>query len=285
MRAILWMIAGRPVISWSFFAGLGIWSALLKTFAELHSRQVPYAQRIALFGCCVLAWFLGARLAQGITVGDFFSSHQVSALWSTEGYVLYGGVLGVVGVGAVFWCFFGFKRFFLLAEFWDLGAFALGWALFWGRIGCAFYGCCYGTPAGPWPGYTLNPEYWDFQHQAFPWHLQGVKLHPTPFYEALGIFVFLWVLQRKVSVGQNQQTPVAPGVAGWLFWLLYAVLRFVLEWIRLDPRGGLLAGLSVSQWVSLGVILVSPFFLVYESRKTRVHPSGTTKCFKTLVRT
>ncbi|MFZ9595980.1 MAG: prolipoprotein diacylglyceryl transferase [Bdellovibrionia bacterium] len=275
MRAILFVIAGRPVISWAFFAVVGMWAAFFKIQAELRRKGISDLRLMALFLSGTVAWFLGARLAQGLTVDPSFSINQFSLWWrASTGYVLYGGVLGVFLVGWVFWWFLGLKRALSLSEFWDFGAAALGWALFWGRIGCGFYGCCYGTPAGPWPGYELRPEYWDFQNREFPWTLQGVRLHPTPFYEALGIFLCLVIISRLQRWGRGQVRLVPPGVSGWLFWFLYGVLRFFLEWIRLDLRGIGFAGLSPSQWVSIGLMGIAPGLMVFEWYRNQVSTEG-----------
>jgi phosphatidylglycerol:prolipoprotein diacylglycerol transferase len=65
----------------------------------------------------------------------------------------------------------------------------------------------------------------------------NVSLHPTQLYEAAGclaLFFFLrWKEEKKAFDGQ----------IFWLFLLLYAILRFLIETVRDDPRGFLFQGL------------------------------------------
>ncbi|EMI54805.1 prolipoprotein diacylglyceryl transferase [Rhodopirellula sallentina] len=48
--------------------------------------------------------------------------------------------------------------------------------------------------------------------------------------------------------------------------IAYAVLRIVLEWVRVDEEGQFGTSLSISQWVSLGVIAASTVALVFRLR-------------------
>ncbi|MBB3208509.1 phosphatidylglycerol:prolipoprotein diacylglycerol transferase [Rhodopirellula rubra] len=48
--------------------------------------------------------------------------------------------------------------------------------------------------------------------------------------------------------------------------IAYAVLRIVLEWVRVDEEGQFGTSLSISQWVSLGVIIASAIALVFRFR-------------------
>jgi phosphatidylglycerol:prolipoprotein diacylglycerol transferase len=91
-------------------------------------------------------------------------------------------------------------------------------------------------------------------------------LHPTQLYEsfgALAIFLFLlWLHRRKIFSGQ----------VVLFYGVLYATLRFTVEFFRDDPRGDLfglttLTGLSTSQLISLVVFIASLFFLVVRWRR------------------
>jgi len=114
---------------------------------------------------------------------------------------------------------------------------ALGQAI--GRIGCLMSGCCYGKPA------------------AVPWaikipHLDHFR-HPTQVYESLATFAIFLVLirfrRRKTGAGQ----------VAWLYLMLYALTRFVIEFFRGDnPQ--ILLGLTISQVLAALVLIgVLPF--------------------------
>ena len=144
----------------------------------------------------------------------------------------------------------------------DMGApsIALGEAI--GRWGCFAAGCCYGKPTnGPF-GVTFTDP---FAHDAVGTPL-GVPLHPTQIYLSLNAFlIFLilqWAYRRKTFDGE----------VFWLYLLLYAITRGILEIFRGDlVRGFVVPGvLSTSQFIGLLIAGVSIAMLFYLSRRSRL---------------
>ncbi len=123
---------------------------------------------------------------------------------------------------------------------------AIGQAI--GRLGCLASGCCFGkTTQMPW-GITFSDEY-AYNNVGVP---LNIPLHPTQIYESLGtflLFLFLmWRLSRKRFHGQI--------ILEYL--LLYAPLRFVIEFFRNDNRGFVLHGLlSTSQFIGILTFLIA----------------------------
>src|SRR5512142_3216619 len=118
---------------------------------------------------------------------------------------------------------------------------ALGEAI--GRWGCFAAGCCYGKEwHGRWAVTFTDP----FAHDAVGTPL-NVPLHPTQIYlslNALLIFLILqWAYRRRTFDGE----------VFWLYVLLYAITRGILETFRGDSvRGFLIPGvLSTSQFIGL----------------------------------
>jgi phosphatidylglycerol:prolipoprotein diacylglycerol transferase len=102
-----------------------------------------------------------------------------------------------------------------------------------------------------------------------------VHLHPTQLYESFAsllIFLFLiWLHKRKRFTGQVIAT----------YAVLYGLLRFLVEFVRDDPRGDILGlttltGLSTSQLISLLVVLGGVVFLFLRSRRVNRDGSGAT---------
>jgi phosphatidylglycerol:prolipoprotein diacylglycerol transferase len=94
----------------------------------------------------------------------------------------------------------------------------------------------------------------------------SIPVHPTQIYESaacLGIaFVCaLVVWPRRRYDGQ---------VFAW-FLGLYAVVRFAIEYLRRDDRGGVL-GLSTSQLIGVGLLVGA--FAVHAMRRRRDAPKG-----------
>ncbi len=135
----------------------------------------------------------------------------------------------------------------------DIIAPSLALGLAFGRMGCFFNGCCWGGPsdlpwAFIWPTGSLP-------HNA----LGAVPLHPAQIYgviNALLLFLLLHLAYRHRP---------RHGVLMGAFFGLYAISRFLLEWLRLDePKeyaGGL--NLTISQTVSLvALVPIILYFLI-----------------------
>jgi phosphatidylglycerol:prolipoprotein diacylglycerol transferase len=133
---------------------------------------------------------------------------------------------------------------------------ALGQSI--GRLGCLSAGCCFGKPTSmPW-GITFTDTY-SYENVGVP---LNVALHPTQIYESLGtllLFLFLmWRLGRKHFTGQI--------ILEYL--MLYAGLRFIIEFFRDDDRGFVLNGLlSTSQFIGILTILGSAVAFFYLRRR------------------
>jgi phosphatidylglycerol:prolipoprotein diacylglycerol transferase len=131
-------------------------------------------------------------------------------------------------------------------------AIALGQAI--GRVGCFMAGDDYGSQTNlPWAVTFTHPDAAEIGGAPL-----GVPLHPVQMYESLtclGLFFFLvWLSGRKRFDGQIILT-----YAG-----LYAIARFLLEFVRGDADRGFLFGglLSTSQSIAVAVLLLSiPLYL------------------------
>ena len=135
---------------------------------------------------------------------------------------------------------------------------ALGQAI--GRLGCFSAGCCYGKPTTlPW-GISFTSRY-AFDNVGVP---LNTPLHPTQLYESIGAMVLflllLWRLKHRRFMGQI--------ILEYL--ILYASLRFVIEFFRDDDRGFVLHGLlSTSQFIGILTILGSAAVFYYMRRRPK----------------
>ncbi len=143
----------------------------------------------------------------------------------------------------------------------DMGApsIALGEAI--GRWGCFAAGCCYGKEGhGPLAVTFTDP----FANEAVGTPL-NVPLHPTQIYLSASAFlIFLvlqWAYRRKTFDGE----------VFWLYVLLYAITRGVLETWRGDlVRGFVIPGiLSTSQFIGLLTAALAGGMLFTLSRRSR----------------
>ncbi len=118
-----------------------------------------------------------------------------------------------------------------------------------GRVGCFFAGCCYGKPTD----FFLGVQ--------FPGMTQ--KVHPTQLYEAVFLFTLcavLFFLVWKKNFKHNMS----------VYLVCYGIFRFCIEFLRGDDRGSLVAGISPSQFWSIGMVALGValyFVLEYMYKK------------------
>jgi phosphatidylglycerol:prolipoprotein diacylglycerol transferase len=126
------------------------------------------------------------------------------------------------------------------------------------RLGCHFAGDGdYGLPTNlPWAAVYSNGTYppsyafKDFPEIVRQYGVNGVvpdtlPVHPTPVYEflmAAAVFLLLWRLRKTITVD---------GRLFMIYLLLSASTRFLVEFIRLNPR--IMFGLSEAQLFSLAI--------------------------------
>ncbi len=122
-----------------------------------------------------------------------------------------------------------------------------------GRIGCFFAGCCYGKETD----FFLAVK---FPKLPYP-------VHPTQLYEAAFLFLIFGVFSYLVLKKKDRYVMC-------YYLVSYGVFRFMIEYLRDDHRGSLVAGMSPSQFWSVlmvvgGIIL---YFLLKKYFKNRVEP-------------
>jgi phosphatidylglycerol---prolipoprotein diacylglyceryl transferase len=212
----------------------------------------------------IISALIGAKLLLLVTDFHAFTANPRELLTlARSGGVFYGGLILAVTVALIY-----IRRVGL--PFWTTtDVFAPGIALghVVGRFGCLFAGCCYGKPTKlPW-GITFSDPF-AAANVGTP---LGVALHPTQLYEAGAELLILGVLLLTERKGR--------GFAGrtfWLYMLLYAVSRFVIEFYRGDERGSV-GMFSTSQFISIVLAPLAIVMLVYLSRAIAPAPKRARK--------
>jgi phosphatidylglycerol:prolipoprotein diacylglycerol transferase len=212
----------------------------------------------------IISALVGAKLLLLITDFKSFTADPRELLTlARSGGVFYGGL--IVAVVVALW----YIRRVGLPLWTTCDVFAPGIALghVVGRFGCLFAGCCFGKPTTrPW-GITFTDPF-AAANVGTP---LGVALHPTQLYEAgaeLLILIVLLVTERK---GRP-----FPGRTFWLYMLLYAISRFIIEFYRGDDRGTV-GIFSTSQFISIVLAPLAIVMLVYLSRVVTPEPKRARK--------
>ncbi len=180
----------------------------------------------------------GGRLAYVLLRWDLFRNNPLEILRLDHGGLVFFGGLAAGLLGGVW----AIRRAGMpAARTVDLLIPPVALAHAFGRVGCFLNGCCYGK-------FTLLPWGVRFPGEEF-------RRHPTQLYEALAlvaIFLFLKRLERR--------GPPA-GTVLLAYGLSYGLWRFFVEFLRGD-NPPIVLGLTVFQWISMGVMLVSGILLL-----------------------
>jgi len=244
MHPILFKIGPLELYTYGAFLAVAFLAAIfLATRAAEREGLDP--QFIADLGIVViLSSIVGSRLFYILFYDLRHTLENPSELlkFRQTGLVFYGGLVVAVGAGLLY---SRMKRVSIPLIL-DIGApsIAIGQAI--GRIGCLMSGCCFGAPTEvPW---AVN----------FPF-LEHAR-HPAQIYESLATFaIFLTLIQFR-------KRKTANGQVAWLYLVLYAAARFVIEFFRGD-NPPLLFGLTLSQVIGiLALIAAVPLgFVVWRS--------------------
>jgi len=214
-----------------------------------------------------LAGIVGAKLYHVLETPSDLFAHPAAELFSAYGFAWFGGL--IAGIAA--FIYLGRKHHIPLLQLFDIAspAAALGYGV--GRIGCLLSGDGdYGIP-------TSLPWGMSFPNGVVP---TTARVHPTPIYEFLAALLITWILWRLGSrqlAPASRQIPnsaqlssrLANGVVFAWYLILTGMARFLVEFIRINPRS--FFGLTNAQAASLFSLLLG-FSLLFA-----LHKKGTAR--------
>jgi len=249
MHPILFSIAGWPVYAYGVLLAAAYLAGLQLAVVRARRAGVDPAKIMDLGIYLIIAALVGAKLMLVVVDFRYFTSHPGEVLSLVRaGGVFYGGLILSFAVGM--WLIGRYRLpVWSTADLYAPGI-ALGHVI--GRLGCLMAGCCYGRPTDlPWGITFTSPVAADNAGTPL-----NEALHPTQLYDAgaeMLILIILLALERRGR-------PYA-GRTFWLYILLYAISRFIVEMFRGDPRGTI-AGVSTSQFVSLVTLPIAVIMLI-----------------------
>jgi phosphatidylglycerol---prolipoprotein diacylglyceryl transferase len=229
--------------SYGFFMAVGIAVALF--MGIYRGKRKGFSEEviidIAFYG--IIGGLLGAKLLYLITeLPSLIHKPSLLVGMLTSGFVVYGAILGGI-LGAWIYCRIKGHEFF---KNFDLLVPSLAIAQGIGRIGCFMAGCCYGSETNSSIGIV-------FSHSDYA--PNGISLYPTQLISSFGDFLIAAVLAFYARKERKDGT-----IAG-LYLMLYSIGRFLVEFLRNDPRGAI-GFLSTSQFICIfifigGIILLN----------------------------
>ena len=259
MYPILFRIGSFPINTYGVFLALAFLCAIFVAVRLAARDGLPKEKIYDLCLWLLLSSLVGSKLLMLFTEPEYRANPKLlfSLDFLRSGGVFYGGLIGALLTG-----FFLMRRWKL--PWWKTAdACAPGIALgnFFGRQGCFSAGCCWGKPTTlPW-----GVQFTEAGHEITGVPI-GVHLHPTQLYESFTMlivfFFLLWLHKKKKFSGQ-----VILAYA-----VIYATVRFLIEFVRDDPRGDVLGlttltGLSTSQLIGLVVGIGALILLIVRWRR------------------
>ncbi len=260
---------GPITIYWyGIFIVAGILSAFALTLVLSKYYQLNKNKVFDLVFWLIIAGIAGARAYHIILEFPYYWAHPVEAIkiWH-GGLAIHGAVLA--GLGILFILAHRYKiNFWLLASILAVSL-PLGQAI--GRWGNYFNQELFGRPTNlPW-GIPIALANRPLGLEAFGYY------HPTFLYESLGNLVIFFILlamhkrwgkDRYLSKKHSQ-------LIVFSYFGLYSLLRFLLEYLRLD-RTPVVFGWRWPQIISLFLIIISAGFIIkFAYHKTKAQKTAT----------
>ena len=264
MHPILFELGPATIYTYGVLLASAYLLGLKFAMVRAAKRGLDEARVLDLGIYIIISALVGAKLLLVVTDAKTFLSNPAELLsLARSGGVFYGGL--ILAVAVAFW----YIRKVGLPFWTTTDVFAPGIALghVVGRIGCLFAGCCWGKPTDvPWAVTFTSP--YAAANVGTP---LNVPLHPTQLYDAGAEALILLLLLSTEKRGRAYA-----GRTFWLYMLLYAVSRFVIEFYRNDPRGTVLI-FSTSQFISLVLAPLAIVMLVVLRRSGQTEPERARK--------
>ncbi|MEZ4743095.1 MAG: prolipoprotein diacylglyceryl transferase [Bdellovibrionota bacterium] len=249
--------------AWHVFYVLGAIAAyyLMIFLAKKHYSEFLKTENLSrLFVVCYISGYFGARLLS-IFIDEphlHTFSERLFALFSFGPMTFYGGFIAASICGAIYIVIRGISLRIVLDVAMPAGLLALAI----GRIGCFLNGDDFGKPVSLMAGEI--PPWWSV---SFPNLEDGIYRYPVQLMSTVFVGLFVILICWKYNFLKKR---FFFGAIGCFCAVGYALLRFVLEYFRGDPRGWFIENLiSPSQFISLLVFIVSIFYLFFLKMKSR----------------
>ncbi|MBT4277121.1 prolipoprotein diacylglyceryl transferase [Candidatus Falkowbacteria bacterium] len=259
---IIFSIGPLQFYWYGFFVSLAIVLGIVVAQKLGKKYEIPKQQILDLAVYVIVFGFIGARIYDVFLEFPYYLKHplDIFKVWK-GGLAIHGGLIG----GALAGYYFVKKNklnFWLTADIVAV-AIALGQAI--GRWGNYFNQELYGLPTNlPW-GIPI-----DFLHRPLYLYQNANYFHPTFLYESIlnfCNFLFLLFLHKKRLL-KKQSKVLALGNIFLVYLANYALIRFVLEFIKIDTTP-ILFGMRFPQLFSLLLFIFVVLGLRYKITKAK----------------
>jgi phosphatidylglycerol:prolipoprotein diacylglycerol transferase len=251
MHPVLFHILKFPIHAYGFMLALSFLAGIWLAANRARRNNLDPDAIIDVGFWIIISAIAGSRLYYVLLHFEQFRDN----LWSTVnpfqdggvgigGLVMYGGMIGGILAGIVY---FRVKKYPFL-PYADATAPSIGLGIALTRIGCFMNGCCYG--AG-WNGPTSVSFPLGSPAGRFQQHIHATGLHASQLYESIGGLAIAAIV--LLAARRNK---VFDGFQFYLVGVLYAVLRFAVDFTRHYETSEKLGPLSHNQVVCIALFAV-----------------------------
>ena len=251
MKNDLLTIGPVTIHGYGLMIAIGFFAAYIAAEKRAKKMGMDPDQLFNLTIYTMVFGLLSAKLLYYITIIKDIIADPSLLLNFTDGFVVYGGIIGGILAGYVF---ARVKKM----DFWkyfDLVVPSIALAQGFGRIGCLLAGCCYGTE-------TTSPIGIVFHESQFA--PNGISLVPTQTISSALNFLHFFIL---ITFAKHKK---ADGQVAALYLIFYSIGRFILEFYRGDLIRGSVGQLSTSQFISIFVCIAGVILFIITGKKNPI---------------
>ena len=256
----------KGISIYGILSTLGLILSLLVVYAFARKDKFEFFDFTLVVVITLISAFIGSKLTfilvsfdTIIQIFKLYSVMQALNIIGTGGFVFYGGLIGGF-VGLIITTKIRKESVFKYTNLFAL-ALPLGHAV--GRVGCFFAGCCYGVEYNG----IFSHTYKNALDASTPIGKPLLAIQLIEAFVLVILFIALLIIYLKTNKRHNLVT--------WIYIISYAIIRFVLEFLRGDVERGALLNLSTSQWISLAILLfVGVYFIVTSIIKSKLNKNS-----------
>ncbi len=252
-------ILNKTITGYALMSIIGVFVAGIYAVIKIKKKKLDDNDMIILLLFAAIGVFIGSHLLYAIVNYKYFveiiKNYNTISLKDTMklleatfgGAVFYGGLIGGIGFGLIY-----AKKKKLKKDYLDVAAPTIPLFHGFARIGCFLGGCCFGIESKIGFIYT---------HSLVP-AADHVRRFPVQLVEALCDFILFFVLNKLLNKEKYK------GKLIYIYLISYAIIRFILEFLRGDDYRGFVGFLSTSQLISLIVIITVIIILIINKKRS-----------------
>lgn len=249
-QKIAFYIGNYPVMKYGIIMGTAIAVSVFAMFKikNRYYKDLDENKLSDLTCLIILAGIIGARLWYVLLNLDFYSSDVKEMIMINHGGI---SIQGAIAGGILAGLIYAKKNDLSFLKLADLFSVVLPLGQAVGRWGNFFNSEAFGSPCDlPWKMYVLPQfrptEYIDYEF-----------FHPTFLYESIANLIIFFIL----LILSGKKTENTHGIIFFTYLILYSVIRFFIEFIRIDSVLNI-GTIPIAAIVSLIFLIVGLFGLL-----------------------